>query len=115
MCSLIFNQHSFTWNDSLPARGWHWYTGPDLSPQGSYRDRDASAGSQGDRPETDLHHLPWRVDDVEHRHHSFGQVYHIVDRLGILVGIFFDLNLARFVTESVNGPDSLQRETGGRN
>jgi hypothetical protein len=54
--------------------------------------------------------LPLRVEDAEYRR-GREVVWHVVDRLGILVAIFSDLQTAKDVTDLLNGSGQVQNET----
>ena len=113
MRGFIFGQYIFPRDSGSSAGGGHQHDQQSSPPQGSDRDRNAATGQQGYRTKPDPR-LPWHIEDIEHRY-GIGQVYHVVDRLGVLVAIFIDPQIAAYVVESVNGSGRIPHEAGGGN
>ena len=73
-------------------------------------DRDAPAGGQSDTGALDIG-LPWRVHDFEQRDWRFSHpIYHILDRRGLMIAVFLDLQIARAMAEVVNGSAEIQAQ-----
>jgi hypothetical protein len=60
--------------------------------------------------------LPWRVDDFERLQHSASEIgpvaYFIVDKTGIVIALFADLDTAKMVVNLVNGSASVPPAVG---
>ena|SRR6516162_1602568 len=76
------------------------YPQPPVSCERGHSDSHETIGIGSCTPRTDLR-TPWRVSDMEHRYKD-QLAYYVLDRLGIVIGIFFDLKIAQDMTDSVN-------------
>src|SRR5260370_2808925 len=74
-----------------------------LSPERSDRDSDEATSRASAGGTLDLK-LPWRVDEFENWDHKTNRpTYHLEDRRGLVIGVFFDLQTARALVEVMNG------------
>jgi hypothetical protein len=62
--------------------------------------------------------LPWRADEFEQTHtgplRDSSKLYFVLDRAGIVIAIFGDLQIAQAMVAIVNGFAGVQKEMWGR-
>ena len=69
---------------------------------GSNYNRDEASDRKGNRVPPDIG-LPWRVHEFEvWKYDTAKPVYHVLDRHGLVVCVFMDLQIARAMTITVN-------------
>jgi hypothetical protein len=93
------------------AASKHQHLESPVSSEGGAGDRPAPTGGGGALRGSDLR-LPWGLDADIPYFYGTERVYYVRDRLGVRIGVYFDLMIALAVIELANGSSQIQGETG---